>query len=47
MNYIIKELRESTAVESAIGYEFTIKTTAGDDSNDVSFLDGTLLEYEN
>ena len=45
LNYIIKELRESTAVESAIGYEFTNKDNVANDSFDNgSFLSCTLPE---
>ena len=45
LTYIIKELRESTAVESAIGYEFTKKDNAvSDNFNDCSFLSCTLPE---
>ena len=48
LNYIIRELRESIAVESAIGYEFTEFTNkdraASDSFYNASFLSCTLPE---
>ena len=47
LNYIFKELREGTVVESAIGYEFTTKdTVVSDEFNDNSFLSNTQLETQ-
>ena len=45
LNYIFKELREDTVVESAIGYEFTRRDSlVVDKFNDNSFLSNTQLE---
>ena len=42
LNYIFKELREDTVVESAIGYEFTRRDNlVVDEFNDNSFLSNT------
>ena len=45
LNYIMKQLREASVLESAIGYEFTEQDkVAVDNIDDASFLSSSPLE---